>query len=146
MIKRCAICGKEFSSPPSDNKRACSAECSRVLRSRSHKGVSNAWSDESRVRLRNRGRSSNLALGTPAARKSPVSGPFETNRNAKEWVLVSPDGKVYEARNLSLWLREHADMLDGTPEQARCGLAQVKRSTEGKTKRTVGSWKGWKVV
>jgi len=52
--------------------------------------------------------------------------------------------KVYKIRKM--WLREHADMLDGTPEQAYAGLMQCKRSIQRKTKRAVWAWKGWRVL
>mgnify|MGYP000311522779 CR=1 FL=1 len=50
------------------------------------------------------GKTANLALGTPAAQKSPKSGKFLTNINAKDWHLISPDGKEYkfESKRISL--------------------------------------------
>ncbi|QDH23437.1 hypothetical protein [Saccharibacillus brassicae] len=104
------------------------------------------WNNESRQRLAARGKTPNLQKGTAAAQQSPIAGPFETHRDALIWTIRSPDGVEHTVRNLSLWLREHADLLDGTPEQARAGLMQVKRSMEGKTKRPVGSWKGWRLI
>lgn len=88
----------------------------------------------------------NLRKGTPAALTSPKSGAFESNINALIWTIRSPDGVTYTVRNLSLWLRDNADKLPGTPEQARAGIAQIKRSMEGKLKRPVGSWKGWTLI
>ncbi|HEY0267653.1 MAG TPA: hypothetical protein VGC12_00300 [Methyloradius sp.] len=87
-----------------------------------------------------------MQKGTPAALQSPVSGPFESNHQALTWVLQSPDGITYKFRNLRLWLRQHVEMLDGTPEQAHAGIMQIKRSMQGKTKRPVSQWKGWRLL
>ena len=59
-------------------------------------GLSNAWSEESRTKKAAQGKTANLALGTPAAQKSPKSGKFLTNINAKDRHLISPDGKEYK--------------------------------------------------
>ncbi|EPD80512.1 hypothetical protein HMPREF1207_05618 [Paenibacillus sp. HGH0039] len=104
------------------------------------------WSPEKRARLSERGQTENLKLGTLAAQVNPKTGPFETNEQALIWVLKSPEGIVHEFRNLSHWTRQHADILPGTPEQARCGIMQIKRSMLGKTRRPVTSWKGWTLL
>lgn len=86
----------------------------------------------------------NLAAGTPAARLSPKSGPFETNQEAKCWFIVSPDGDEYEVINLRKWLRDNAALLpDGRDDLAYSGLRQVQLCLMGRTKRHVGGWKGW---
>ncbi|MGG1669936.1 hypothetical protein ACIFOE_04665 [Paenibacillus sp. NRS-1783] len=76
----------------------------------------------------------------------PLLGRFDTHVNAKEWLIKSPDGQVFKCRNLMNWLREHEDMLDGTVRQAWVGLAQIKRSMTGVSKRNNRTWKGWTVV
>lgn len=147
MIRHCVICGAEFKASPSDRKTTCgdpACRSERARRARTGRGV--PWNDESRQRLAERGRPAALKKGTAAALRSPIAGPFETNRDALVWTIQSPDGVKHTVRNLNLWLREHADMLDGTPEQARAGIMQIKRSMEGKTKRSVGSWKGWRLI
>jgi hypothetical protein len=85
-------------------------------------------------------------MGTVAAKLSPIAGPFETNYNALIWTIRSPDGTTYTMRNLNLWLRENIDLLPGTPEQARAGIMQIKRSRQGRTKRPVNQWKGWTLI
>ncbi|HML33878.1 hypothetical protein [Sporomusa sphaeroides] len=146
ITRHCVICGTPFPAYPSDKKVTCSKECSTENKRRTHTGKSNQWSVEARQRKSAEGMTDNLKKGTPAAKASPIAGPFETNQNALTWVLKSPEGEIYEVRNLALWLREHADMLDGTPEQAEAGIKQIKRSMEGKTKRTVAQWKGWRLI
>lgn len=44
MIRQCVICGAEFDTPPSSNKRTCSPACSAAWRSQQHKGRHNKWS------------------------------------------------------------------------------------------------------
>ena len=90
-----------------------------------HTGLPNKWSEESRTRKAAQGKTANLALGTPAAQKSPKSGKFLTNVNAKDWHLISPDGK--EFKNVST------------------GLSGAKRAMLG---RNYGccTYKGWKVI
>lgn len=88
----------------------------------------------------------NLLLGMPAAQKSPIAGPFETNQNALVWTLKDPHGHIHTARNLSLFLRNHESELDGTIEQARAGIMQIRRARQGKTKRAVTQWKGWRLL
>ncbi|MCM0759628.1 hypothetical protein M7775_13800, partial [Sporomusa sphaeroides DSM 2875] len=129
--RTCVICGTPFPAYPSNRKVTCSKECSTENKRRTHTGKSNKWSNEARQRKSAEGMTDNLKKGTPAAQASPIAGPFETNHNALIWVLESPEGEIYEVRNLALWLREHADMLDGTPEQAEAGIKQIKRSMEG---------------
>lgn len=147
MIKQCTICGAQFTCFPSDKKTTCgSADCTKEQRRQSHVGKRNKWTEDSKRHLSAKGKTDNLLRGTPAAQQSPLAGAFETNQNALIWTLQAPDGTTHIVRNLALWLREHADMLDGTPEQARAGLMQIKRSMEHKTKRPVRQWKGWHLV
>lgn len=147
--KICVVCGRPFDCPPSSKKITCSAECSRIRKSQSHAGKRNQWSDKSRDKLRARGQTENLKLGTDAAKKSPKSGRFETNINAKVWKLTSPEGKVYICKNLSLWCRDHCDLFgfDATEHNAiiiRTGLTNAKRGAQGKPTAQACTYKGWK--
>jgi hypothetical protein len=144
MIKQCIICGKDFKASPSDKKVTCGKiDCVRINKSRTHQGKRNVWGKESKRNLSVRGQTANLSKGTPAAKISPIAGSFETNINAKDWVLVSPDGKEYKCRNLNLWAKNNCDLFDRTPAQIAAGFKQIKRHCEGKTKRTVTSYLGW---
>ena len=144
--KKCLNCGKSFKCPPSSKTVTCSKECSSRHRSRMHLGISNTWSEESRSQLSEKGQTDNLKAGTEAALKSPKSGPFETNVHAKNWTIESPDGDVFEVRNLSLWCRENAHLFDRPAKNAMAGIRQMHASMRGKTKRPVSQWRGWKLL
>lgn len=146
MIKHCRICGSAFKSPPSAKTVTCSNSCRRERARRANTAKNRKWSARAVRRLSARGQTGNLRKGTAAALASPLSGPFETNRNALEWTIQSPSGRIYNVRNLSLWLRRHRAVLPGTVQQARSGLMQIKRSMLGKTRRPVGQWKGWRLL
>lgn len=141
--RRCTVCGGTFVGPPSDKTVTCSKACSSVHRSRVHVGKRNAWSDTSRARQA-AARTGNLAGGTPAARRSPRAGPFETNINAKVWVVIAPDGTEHHARNLRLWCEQHAELFRPWPwTSAYGGLRLVGAWLAGKTPRQVSQWRGW---
>ena len=149
--KTCVVCGKTFPCFPSDKTVTCGKECSKIHRSRIHTGLSNKWSEESRARKTAQGKTANLALGTPAAQKSPKSGKFLTNINAKDWHLISPDGKEYKFHSLNYWLQENGDKLFGCAPDSKefknvsTGLSGAKRAMLG---RNYGccTYKGWKVI
>lgn len=91
---------------------------------------------------------------TKSAQKSPKSGKCETNIHAKEWRLVSPDGQVFEIRNLYQFVRDNPhlfSLLDtawkrtsgkrGTGGEYCNATAGLLNVTSKKTK----SWKGWHI-
>lgn len=87
-------------------------------------------------------------IGLEAAMKSPYSGRFETNINAKHWVLIAPDGKKHECTNLSLWARNNTHLFGFEPGEAsakkiRSGISTLARSLRGDLKRPVYTYKGW---
>ena len=149
--KICVVCGKTFPCFPSDKTVTCGKECSKIHRSRTHMGLSNAWSEESRTKKAAQGKTANLALGTPAAQKSPKSGKFLTNINAKDWHLISPDGKEYKFHCLNYCLRENCEKVFGCAPDSKefknvsTGLAGAKRAMLGKNYRCC-TYKGWKVI
>ena len=129
--RKCVICGTEFTCPPSADTVTCGLTCS----------------TENRKRLAAAG------VNTPALQKahkmlplSPLTGRFETHMHAREWVIQDPVGNIHKCRNLLNWLREHEDMLDGTPKQAWDGITKIKYSMQGKRKRQSYQWKGWKLI
>ena len=91
--------------------------------------------------------------GTAAAQKSPLSGRFETNINAKEWVIMDPTGKTYKFTNLRNWIRENIELFTDVENAAddskivdriHHGLGTAKRNTiAGKSGTT---WYGWSVI
>lgn len=76
----------------------------------------------------------------------PLTGRFDTHINAKTWVIQDPSGNIHRCRNLLHWLREHEDMLDGSVRQAWDGITKIKYSMQGKRKRAVSQWKGWRLL
>lgn len=149
--KKCVICGKEFYAPPSSKKITCSKECSAINKSRTHIGKSNQWNPVSRQKLSERGKTSNLQLGTIAAKKSQKSGRFETNINAKDWHLISPEGKHYYFHSLNHWMRDNCvELFSFEPDSkayanALTGLCGAKRAVLGKNYNTC-TYKGWQVI
>lgn len=116
MVERkCIICGRSFPCYPSDNKVTCSKDCSRERKRRLVKSGPVKWGMEARKRASLKGKTGNLALGTAAAQRSPISGRFETNKEAKIWVLVSPSGEEIIVRNLLLWARNNSELFDKPP-------------------------------
>lgn len=154
MIRKCVICGVEFDTPPSNNKRTCSPECSRIWRGQQHKGKSNVWGAAGREAARSAARKTgNLKNGAAAALKLPEGRRGPQNRRAKIWHLRDPDGNPVIVTNLLDWARHHTQDfgMEPTAENAikiASGFRQIKRSMEGKTRRrgkpyTVASYKGW---
>ncbi|MFR8024104.1 hypothetical protein [Eisenbergiella massiliensis] len=86
---------------------------------------------------------------TEGAKKSLKSGRFETNINAKHWVLIAPDGTKHTCVNLSLWARAHTDLFGLEP-----GDKSAKKIVHGftnlaqtfyDTRSDVYSYKGWRI-
>ena len=149
--KICAVCGKPFDCSPSSKKVTCSPECSRIHRSRVHRGVSNRWNAEAKARKSAEGITGNLRMGTPAARQSPKSGRFETNVNAQHWIVKSPTGVTYEFTNLMLWARGHCELFgkpsnDKSARQIANGFYTAKRAMLGKPRQHTPSYMGWKIL
>lgn len=113
MIERkCIICGNSFRCYPSDKRVTCSKDCQRERARRQIKKSPVKWGEEARKRLSQKGKTSNLRLGTEAAKRSPAAGRFETNHTAKVWTLIDPDGGEHVVRNLRLWARDHTELFD----------------------------------
>lgn len=148
-LKQCPVCKKWFPCPPSDKTVTCSKECSHIHRSRVHQGISNVWGQNSRQRQSALGITDNLKKGTPCALESPKSGHFETNINAKDWHIVSPDGKHYKFRNLNLWSESNYCLFGfDSPSDSRKvsgGIRLAKRAANGK-KVSAYTYKGWRVI
>ena len=152
ITRKCVICGTEFVCYPSDKKVTCGRpECVLENRRRSHKGVSNRWNAESRRKKSAQGMTDNLRAGTPAAKKSPIAGRFETNYNAKLWRVQSPKGKTYEFTNLRLWAREHTALFGKPPGDRSAGQIAQGFYSAYMAQRNVGehhtlTYKNWKLL
>lgn len=130
-IKKCIICGQPFADSGSNDTLCCSRECSRKHRKNLYdQGVNDAALQKAHAALPLR----------------PLTGRFDTHVNAKTWKIQTPDGKIYECRNLKNWLRDHADLLDGTVRQAWDGITKIKYTMQGKRKNPSHQWKGWKLL
>ncbi|MCB2308883.1 hypothetical protein LGL08_20640 [Clostridium estertheticum] len=129
--KVCIICGKEFNDPKCNDTVTCSKECSAANRKNPELINKNLVS---------------LEKAHEVVSIRPLTGPFETNINARAWRIQAPSGEIFECRNLKLWLREHEDMLDGTVAQAWDGITKIKYTMQGKRKNKSHQWKGWQLI
>ena len=153
IIRKCVICGKDFTCYPSDNNVTCSKACRRERQRRIQTGKSIKWSEASRQRLSALGHTDNLKLGIAGAQKSPLSGRFETNHEAKIWVLVSPTGQKIVVRNLLLWARNNTQLFgkppgDTSAQQISSGFRAIAQTLKGNRgalgkPRGVLSYFGW---
>lgn len=156
-VKICAECGKPFECPPSDKTVTCSQKCRSIHASKRQTGKK--MKEESRAKMAAAAKSRDMRslqkIATEAAKASPNSGRFETNINAKDWHLVSPEGKHYHFHSLNFWLRENCKIFFGCDPDSRefknaaSGLRGAKRAMLGKIsegQRPCCTYKGWKVI
>lgn len=156
-VKICVECGKSFESPPSESKVTCSKECQRIHASKRMQGKHRSEETKKKISSAAQGRdmSDLQAVAIAALKASPKSGRFETNVNAKDWELVSPEGTHYRFRSLQFWLRENCLELFGCEPDSRgflnvrSGLSHAKSAMLGKIspgQRPCCTYKGWKVI
>lgn len=156
-VKICVECGRSFECPPSENKVTCSKKCQKIHARKRMQGKHRSEETKKKISSAARGRDmSNLqAVAIDALKSSPKSGCFETNVNAKEWELVSPEGKQYHFLSLNFWLRENCNELFGCEpdsreyKNVRSGLSHAKSAMLGKIspgQRPCCTYKGWKVI
>ena len=151
--KVCIICGKMFECPKSSKNVTCSAECRSIYLKRRRTGTRLSDSTRKKISASASGRdmSKLQVVATEAAMASPKSGRFETNIHAKDWHLISPEGKHYYFHSLSFWLRGNCLELFGCEPDSReyrnvrSGLASSKRAMMGKNYRCC-TYKGWQVI
>lgn len=151
-IKTCVECGAKFYSPPSAKTVTCSLECRRRHAQKTHMG--HEVLSETRQRISAAGKLRDMSelqkIALEAAKNSPNSGRFETNVNAIDWHLISPEGKHYYFHSLSHWLRQNVKELFGCEPDSReynnvrSGLTGAKRAMMGK-KYPCCTYKGWRV-
>ena len=155
--KKCVICGKEYPCTPSRNVVTCSRECRLKYLSQNHKGLKMSAATrekmaESRKKVPNSAEIQRRE--TEAAKKSPKSGRFITNKAAIDWHLVSPEGEHFHIHSLAFWLRENHEMFGVEPDTREfknviSGLSRVKRAMLGKIgdgQRPCATYKGWSVI
>lgn len=148
MIKNCLVCGKEFQASPSAKKVTCSKECLKIRRSQISRGkkMSETAVERMSARAKSRGFTDNLKKGTQAAMASPKAGRFDTNINAKDWVLISPFGETYKCHSLTNFIRKNPQLfdIDGSDEEVNRVAAGI-RTIKGNMKhnRRGHSYHGW---
>ena len=129
--KTCPVCGKKFPEWERSLKICCSKECSKKNREEMYKrGVYSESIDKMRK---------------GHAEKIKEIGP-DNFWIAKGWVIQSPEGEIFECRNLLNFIRENPDLFDGTTKQAFDGIVKIKASYQGKRKNPCFTWKGWKLL
>ena len=151
--KTCVECGKIFYCPPSSKKVTCSYECRRVHAKKRQTGV--VRTDQTRYKISESAKGRDMTdlqiIGTQAAKESPKSGRFETNINAIDWHLISPDGEHFYFHSLNHWLRENGEKYFGCKPDTRefknasSGLCGAKRAARGKGYGCC-TYKGWQVI
>lgn len=152
-IKICVICGKPFPCPPSSKKVTCSTVCRKAYAAIRNTG--RKFSEESKRKISEKAKGRDMTelqiIATEKAKQSPNSGRFPTNINAKQWHLISPDGKEYKFRSLRNWLRENCRELFGCEPDTRefenvcSGLNGAKRGYMGKN-YPCSTYKGWQAI
>ena len=151
--KNCIVCGKAFECPPSNKTVTCSKECRKEYAKL--RNVGKILPDDVKKKMSEKAKGRDLSslqpIAVEAAKHSPNSGRFETNVNAIDWHLISPEGNHYYFHSLSLWLRENCLELFGCePDSraytnARAGLSNAKRAMLGK-EYPCCTYKGWRVI
>ena len=152
--KQCIVCGKMFDCPLSDKTVTCSPECRREYAKIRRTGRKH--SDEARRKISDAAKGRDMSgiqkIGTDAALRSPKSGRFETNVNAIDWHLISPDGKHYKFHSLQYWLRENCRELVGCEPDSRefhnirAGLCNAKIAASGRGKYRCCTYRGWRCL
>lgn len=158
VVKKCVVCGKEFYCESSRDIVTCSKECRLIHLSQTHTGLKRSEESKRRMSETRRANPRNTEIqrkATEAAKNSPKSGRFETNRAAIDWHLVSPEGEHFYIHSLSFWLRENCNKYFGVEPGSKqffniiAGLSRVKRSVLGtlpEGQRPGYSYKGWSVI
>lgn len=154
---KCVVCGKEFFTPPSSHKLTCSKDCLTKYLKKSRKG--RKFSDETRAKIsekaKKRGFPSHIQkLGSESTKTNPLTGKFETNRNAIDWHIISPWGEEFKFHSLNNWLRLHGEEYFGCKPDSKefhnveSGFQNAKRAVLGKSKakRVCFTYKKWRIV
>lgn len=151
--KICVVCGKEFFAPKSSKKVTCSDECRRKHSADVKIGREFSAETKRKISEKSKGRDTSeiQPLAVEAAKNSPLSGRFETNINALDWHLISPDGKHYQFHSLNFWIRKNCKELFGCEPDSRemknasSGLSGAKRAMLGGS-YGCATYKGWRVI
>lgn len=156
MIKRCVICGAEFSAPPSDKKVTCSPACRSERARRSAircNQLAQAHTPEAEAKsARSEGRKRNAYAQLVKAQSAPGSQRGKHHRESKVWFLLDPFGGKHITVNLQDWARAnytlfepHGTSPDEASERIRAGFGAIASSVRGSRSRRhqVSTYKGW---
>lgn len=147
----CPVCRTTFEAPANSTRYACTAPCAAPLHAQALASIEDMWAGEGRkVRIARERRERGLRLqpvGVAAARLSPLSGRFESNVSASNWVVIDPTGRRREVRNLRLWCSQNAALFAPHDwRNAYAGLKMVAAWLRGKTARQASTWRGWSLA
>lgn len=98
---------------------------------------SEPWTKDQRKRMRER------------VLENPKTGPGILNVHARTWRIRSPVNKVYEFRNLQMFIRENPhlfhpdDVIWNRSHGKACAASRGIQILSHRKKFPVGSWKGW---
>ena len=159
--KICPVCGKEFYAPPSSKKITCSKECASKRKSDTNTGKTFRWSDAARQRYSQSPAHIQQAKGqaAEAAKASmalPESQKGSQHRDAKVWIVKSPDNTIIKIVNITQWARENYQLfepyttdIDATVKRIKAGFSAMASSMAGyrnDTGHKVGQYKGWQLL
>lgn len=129
--KTCIVCGKTFPDPPTNASVCCSKECS----SKHRKDMMQGEKQQNNFKK--------MIAGKELFEKEHQG---EKHVNAKEWVIQSPEGKIYRCRNLLYFIRSNPELFDGTERQVFDGFSKIKATRQGKRKNPSYTYKGWQLL
>ena len=134
----CPHCGKTFHAPHSHKNKYCSISC-------------NSSANRTLCRLTAKSKIKRVKNLLAAQIADPRLGPYETNKAAVEWSVISPRGVPFNFRNLRHFLREHPEHFNPLDVQwsrsgkdlqtcrAYWGLSSIRP----RKSKFAWSWKGW---
>lgn len=153
-MRTCVICGKPLPNGTNYTRKTCSDVCSKVLRSRMSSGRRIVWKQSARSKVsKRRATDPELLANVAAMRKRlselPQGQPGESHHSAKEWRLISPEGRVYDVKSLTAWAKENSHMFGLPPSAYACivsGFGAIVSSMRGRSKRRHFTYKGWRLA
>lgn len=121
----CIVCGKLFDRNGKPTK-LCSPECREIRKKQ--------WTQNAYAKSREKIKLERALQEVPEAK-------------AKKWILKSPDGQIYECDNLAKFFREHQHLINGTPQQARAAISNIKQKMLGHVEsKCIPLWHGWDLI
>lgn len=151
MRSVCEVCGKEYISSMGGKSRYC-PECRGAAggasRTGKYRGATEAFAAMRREYAREHADEmrAGAANAMEAARKSPLSGGYESNVCAKNWVLCDPSGNEHHVTNLKLYVREHPEAFPNPASAYSMFVRQSGCLRDGRPMEPKTCCGGWYVV